>query len=861
MAASFRNEDGTWNDSSVSFNSDSSSESSLHSPPLKKHKRNTNTKSKTILSTNTNTNNTVNTVNTAAQSPWAFATRNERSVKLTRAARSKIPPKQKKKKRKQIKTKKKSKKKSKPNKDQAARAIPISRASKPRTAKPQTKKAHGKAANEFKYETKAEKWLANIKNKQYYNGKYVNCPLESTRGHRTSASCSKNYHCSLCQASFKATQERDMVSHLMSKKHLMNKTAKAKQPKFRTYVALCRKTMFDWCMDAFKHNVSARAMCGIANGFISEHCAPKIKNNIAKNEAQFSAEGDFMNACMDKRVEHEMDANSHRHWNFLCDEGEGNKLGVMMCHTAFNGSDKPLLTTAKVMESSSNSNAVTLSFMANLMRWKLNVNRGRLFFCDGVAYNRTSFTGVMCLCPFMHMIICPLHCGCNSQAEVMESDEGGKILARVYREGTKLFKNSRARVKAWKNYRLSKEQAIDDPKVQGLLESVTDEEFKSLYGESRNDVESRIDDQVERKDNEARIDDEDTNLTNTELSNRSVEALVNVNGEPIKYIKNKWKIHIFLAYYWSIVFLDMISWCHSYFHREWYFTQLSDETVVMISCLLLFWWYLLRPWIQVILTFEKRKPAHHKAYNLITGYFTHVKNAKIDLDADDEDEIDWTLKHNQILKNKPAKVQKMCVKMCNKMVATYHKALLKRYDLNKDPMKYWSCCRFLDPEYKSDCLDIFEAFKHIKFGPAMYENNPNKIDSFRKGFVHFRTVICKLDVDISHGAYLGIDFEFVRKNQTMTGELALARYKMEGDIVTLFETLNELFAYDTFGDFAIECLDNPNANPDSERCVSSLSWITGNKLMNRMETPMLLARLRAAWNKDLYGDMSMVDFN
>eukprot|EP01083_Nonionella_stella_P317827 1158989_1 len=553
MAASFRNEDGTWNDSSVSFNSDSSSESSLHSPPLKKHKRNTNTKSKTILSTNTNTNNTVNTVNTAAQSPWAFATRNERSVKLTRAARSKIPPKQKKKKRKQIKTKKKSKKKSKPNKDQAARA-----------------------------------------------------------------------------------------------------------------------------------------------------------------------------------------------------------------------------------------------FMANLMRWKLNVNRGRLFFCDGVAYNRTSFTGVMCLCPFMHMIICPLHCGCNSQAEVMESDEGGKILARVYREGTKLFKNSRARVKAWKNYRLSKEQAIDDPKVQGLLESVTDEEFKSLYGESRNDVESRIDDQVERKDNEARIDDEDTNLTNTELSNRSVEALVNVNGEPIKYIKNKWKIHIFLAYYWSIVFLDMISWCHSYFHREWYFTQLSDETVVMISCLLLFWWYLLRPWIQVILTFEKRKPAHHKAYNLITGYFTHVKNAKIDLDADDEDEIDWTLKHNQILKNKPAKVQKMCVKMCNKMVATYHKALLKRYDLNKDPMKYWSCCRFLDPEYKSDCLDIFEAFKHIKFGPAMYENNPNKIDSFRKGFVHFRTVICKLDVDISHGAYLGIDFEFVRKNQTMTGELALARYKMEGDIVTLFETLNEL---------------------------------------------------------------------
>eukprot|EP01083_Nonionella_stella_P231737 818137_1 len=269
MAASFRNEDGTWNDSSVSFNSDSSSESSLHSPPLKKHKRNTNTKSKTILSTNTNANNTVNT---AAQSPWAFATRKERSVILTRAARSKIPPKQKKKKRKQIKTKKKS----------------------------------------------------------------------------------------------------------------------------------------------------------------------------------------------------------------------------------------------------------------------------------------------------------------NSQAEVMESDEGGKILARVYREGTKLFKNSRARVKAWKNYRLSKEQAIDDPKVQGLLESVTDEEFKSLYGESRNDVESRIDDQVERKDNEARIDDEDTNLTNTELSNRSVEALVNVNGEPIKYIKNKWKIHIFLAYYWSIVFLDMISWCHSYFHREWYFTQLSD---------------------------------------------------------------------------------------------------------------------------------------------------------------------------------------------------------------------------------------------------------------------------------------------
>eukprot|EP01083_Nonionella_stella_P169960 577390_1 len=142
MAASFRNEDSTWNDSSDSFNSDSSS---LHSPPLKKHKRNTNTKSKTILSTNTNANNTVNT---AAQSPWAFATRNERSVKLTRAARSKIPPKQKKKKRKQIKTKKKSKKKSKPNKDQAARAIPISRASKPRTAKPQTKKAHGKAAND-----------------------------------------------------------------------------------------------------------------------------------------------------------------------------------------------------------------------------------------------------------------------------------------------------------------------------------------------------------------------------------------------------------------------------------------------------------------------------------------------------------------------------------------------------------------------------------------------------------------------------------------------------------------------------------------------------------------------------------------
>eukprot|EP01083_Nonionella_stella_P153377 492753_1 len=91
-----------------------------------------NTKSKTILSTNTNANNTVNT---AAKSPCAFATRKERSLILTRAAISKIPQKQKKKKRKQTKTKKKSKKKSKPNKDQAARAIPISRASKPRTAK------------------------------------------------------------------------------------------------------------------------------------------------------------------------------------------------------------------------------------------------------------------------------------------------------------------------------------------------------------------------------------------------------------------------------------------------------------------------------------------------------------------------------------------------------------------------------------------------------------------------------------------------------------------------------------------------------------------------------------------------------
>eukprot|EP01083_Nonionella_stella_P066721 175922_1 len=274
-------------------------------------------------------------------------------------------------------------------------------ASKPRKKKPKTKPKKGKANNEFEFSSLAAKWLHNIKT--MYKGQFKDST--SIEVGTANVGIGKNYYCCDCGKSYKAHQERDIVTHLVSGVHEKNvKRGKAvKRGSMKSYVASVRKIMFDWMFDAMKFNVSASAMTGIANSFVAKHCPPKVRNNIVRNESRWSHEVDFMTQSMDKKVSWILQQKRRSpwyHWCFLCDEGEGNKKGVMIAHTAFNCHDRPLLTTAKVLKSSSNSASVTKTFMENIRENTLDVDKARLILMDGVAYNTSSLVGILALCPF-----------------------------------------------------------------------------------------------------------------------------------------------------------------------------------------------------------------------------------------------------------------------------------------------------------------------------------------------------------------------------------------------------------------------------------------------------------------------------
>eukprot|EP01083_Nonionella_stella_P066720 175920_1 len=143
----------------------------------------------------------------------------------------------------------------------------------------------------------------------------------------------------------------------------------------------------------------------------------------------------------------------------------------------------------------------------------------------------------------------------------------------------------------------------------------------------------------------------------------------------------------------------------------------------------------------------------------------------------------------------------------------------------------------------------------------MYCNDTEAMISFKRGFAHYRNVVCPQYQTLNRLEFEALDFDLIDRLGKMDHKLCLAKYMIDGDIVSLFKSLNKLYKYGTFAVFAVDALDNPNSNPDSERCVSALTWLCSDKLNGKMEAPQMMARLRGIWDKELYEDMSMIDFD
>eukprot|EP01084_Bolivina_argentea_P244886 410150_1 len=721
------------------------------------------------------------------------------------------------------------------------------RSKKPEPRRHQTLTKH-KAGSSIASASRAQTWINNIKSTEYYGGAYVDAPVIAAIS-REDAPIDCNYRCTRCKVWRKASNENDITKHLDSKVH---KTTLTNNPyrsrRITSIIGLAGQIKYDWMFAAYKYNVTGTAMVGIANTFVKKH-PPRNAAYIPKSEAQFSNKSDFMSKCFTKQLK-SMIGKYHQdkyfHYSYMVDEGGCNSLGVLVGLTAFNAKDKPLLTQTIGLQTSSNSNATIKSFSKNITDYAFDTNKCRLFLCDSVAYNQTALIGIFVLCEFMHAILCPLHAGCNAQAAVMTDDGcGGSLLKRIYSEGSKLFKNSPARSKSWRDFQRDAEDIKDDTLMLQLMKSCDADYFAELYPTV--DVEEY----KEGKLDEDKTDEFDEDKTDE--NDLTVSKLVNLKSTPMTYIKNKWKVHIFLSFWWSKCFLRIIQYCAKEMRNEYYFLQLTDVHQATAALLFCHWYYLLRKWIFIILSFEKRKSIHHKAYKMIHGYLNFVKKSIIELKQLKSISTSPTPDMYNIARTKPDSLLKTIIIKMNNMTKVYHKELMKRYDDNSDTMKYWQGTQYLDPENDHHPERPEVAFKHIRFGLSMYANQPQKVTAFKRGYAHYRNVVVPAfaNVSVENDHFAAIPFDKLKPNQWNLN-LIIAKYKLDGDIGLMYERLDTKYNYGSFGTFAVEAVDNPNCDAENERVVSALGRVGRSKLRENMVMSTLIPRLASMWNGEIY---------